>query len=162
VSGVTALERQIIQELQYDLPIIPQPYAFIATKLGIAESALLAVINQMLQKGMIRRIGAVLRHRRIGFKANALCVWQVPLERVAEVGEMFAELMMVTHCYERSTHPQWPYNLYTMVHALTRQECQFQIEAMSARSQIDNFRIFYSTQELKKVSMHYFAPGDLI
>ena len=153
---MTEVEKRIIGELQHDLPVTAQPYAAVSARLNMGESQLLHHIRAMLAKGLIRKIGAVLRHRRVGFAANALCVWRVPEEAVAEVGTMFAELASVTHCYERATHPQWPYNLYTMVHAAKREECEALIGAMRDMSGISDYRAFYSTRELKKTSMRYF------
>jgi DNA-binding Lrp family transcriptional regulator len=153
---MTELERRIIGELQYDLPIAAKPYAIVASRLNISESILMTQIKSMLVRGIIRKMGAVLQHRRVGIKANALCVWQVPEARVATVGEMFAALPEVTHCYERQVHADWPYNLYTMVHALTKEVCEAHIDAMRNMSGIDTFKIFYSIRELKKTSMRYF------
>lgn len=153
---MTELECRIIRELQDDLPVVPRPYAVVADRLRISEQQLLKGITAMVGRGVIRKVGAVLRHRRIGFSANALCVWQVPLERVVEVGEMFAALTVVTHCYERETWPAWSYNLYTMVHAASRVACERQVEKMSILSGVSQFKIFYSTKELKKTSMRYF------
>lgn len=154
--ALNELERKIISELQKELAITAKPYAKIAERLTISESELLARIKTMLKSGVIRKIGAVLRHRLVGYSANALCVWKVPEDRVVTIGEMFAALPVVTHCYERVTHAAWPYNLYTMVHATTREECQNHIIAMHRMSGINEYQIFYSTQELKKTSMRYF------
>jgi len=153
---MTELEQAIIRVLQVDLPIAARPYGLIADRLGISEGELLNTIQKMLDKGVIRNIGAVVHHRRIGYCANALCVWKVPSEQVEEVGELFSELPVVTHCYERQTYPDWAYNLYTMVHAMSREECAAHIRAMSKASGICDFQMFYSTQELKKTSMRYF------
>jgi DNA-binding Lrp family transcriptional regulator len=153
---MTELEKKIIIELQQDMPLVPRPYAVIASRLEITEGELLRQIEAMRGKGVIRKMGAVLRHRRIGIKANALCVWQVPEERVEAVGELFAALPEVTHCYERETRSDWPYNLYTMVHAATREQCEEHLKAMYRMSRIANYRVFFSTQELKKTTMQYF------
>lgn len=153
---MTELERKIIRELQYDLPVIARPYSLVASKVGVSEQEVLDCVRSMLQQGIIRKIGAVLRHRRVGYKANALCVWIVPAERVTEVGEMFAGLPVVTHCYERHTCRDWPFNLYTMVHAMSREECEAHIRLMSQMSGISHYQVFYSTKELKKTSMRYF------
>lgn len=153
---MTELECQMICELQNDLPIVPHPYAVVAERLRISEEQLLTGINGMMGRGIIRKVGAVLRHRRIGFGANALCVWKAPLERVVEIGEMFALLTTVTHCYERETCSAWSYNLYTMIHATSRAACEQQIETMSMLSGVRQFKIFYSTKEMKKTTMKYF------
>lgn len=151
------MERRIIGELQHDLPINSRPYAAVAARLGISEAELFGQVKAMLAKGVIRKVGAVLRHRQVGVAANALCVWQVPGDRVEAVGEMFASLPAVTHCYERQTHPDWPYNLYTMVHATTQEACEANIGSMRDASGVANCRVFYSTAELKKTSMQYFG-----
>jgi siroheme decarboxylase len=153
---LTDFERRLIGELQHDLPVHKQPYAVIAGRMGVSEDVILENIQSMLHRGVIRKIGAILRHRKIGYHANALCVWKVPEDRTDEIGEMFAELAMVTHCYERHMHPEWEYNLYTMVHAKTKEECENFIATMSQLSGMSDFKIFYSTAELKKTSMHYF------
>ncbi len=156
MNSLTELDRKIIRELQKELVITATPYAKIAAQLAISESDLLVRIKNLQESGVIRKIGAVLRHRLAGYSANALCVWKVPADRVVTTGEMFAALPVVTHCYERVTHAAWPYNLYTMVHATSREECQHHITSMHRMSRIDEYQIFYSTQELKKVSMRYF------
>lgn len=153
---MTEMERRIIGELQQDLPIAARPYALVAERLSMSEQELLLQVRSMLERGIIRKVGAVLRHRKAGIHANALCVWQVSEENMAAVGEMFAALPAVTHCYERQAYDNWPYNLYTMVHAATRQACELQIDAMCRMSGLTVFRILYSTQELKKTSMRYF------
>ena len=153
---MTKTEQQIINELQQDLPVVSRPYAAVATRLSMPEDRFLGEVRSMLERGVIRKVGAVLRHRRVGIRANALCVWQVPADRITAVGELFATLPAVTHCYERQTYAGWPYNLYTMVHAGTEKECQEHITAMQRMSDVGLFRILYSTCELKKTSMRYF------
>lgn len=152
---MTELERKILYELQADLPLVTEPYAHIAAKLDISEQQLLDSLQGMLDKGTIRRIAAVLNHRRLGYQANALCVWRIPAEDVDEVAALFARLEAVTHCYERITYPEWSYNLYTMLHAETRQECEALIAKMSLLGGVQDYRVFYSLQELKKVTMRY-------
>lgn len=152
---MTDLEKRILLELQTDLPLVAEPYAHLAAKLNISEEQLLDSIHGMLAKGTIRRIAAVLNHRRLGYQANALCVWRIPPDKVDEVAALFIQLEAVTHCYERITYPEWTYNLYTMLHADTRQACKELIAKMSLLGGIDDYRVFYSLQELKKVTMRY-------
>lgn len=153
---MTETEQKIISALQQDLPVVARPYAAVAKRLSMSEGRLLSEIRSLLERGVIRKVGAVLRHRRVGIKANALCVWQVPADKLTTVGELFAALPVVTHCYERQTQAGWPYNLYTMVHAGTEKECQEHIAAMQRMSGVGLFRVLYSTRELKKTSMRYF------
>lgn len=154
---LTELDKEIIRRLQGDLPLVPRPYQVIAHDLGIEEEELLEKINWMKEKGMIRRLGAAIRHRQAGFKANAMVVWQVPTEQVADVGQKLATYPEVTHCYERPTFPDWPYNLFTMVHGRRREECEAIAQRMAQEVGIENYRLLYSTKELKKTSMKYFV-----
>ena len=116
-------DRQIIAAMQEDLPLVAEPYQAIADKLGITVAELLVCLKKYQASGKIRKVGAVIRHRRAGFMANALCAWKIPEDKKAEIGSLFSKEAAVTHCYERITQPDWQYNLYTMVHARTREEC---------------------------------------
>lgn len=153
---MTEIEQQILQEMQQDLPITSRPFHILAGKVGVSEGEFLAKIKSLRDRGIIREVNAVLRHRRIGYQANALCVWQVDEGRIDEVGNLFAGLTEVTHCYERESCPDWQYNLYTMVHAVTKEACEKRIREMSELSRTENYLVFYSTQELKKITMRYF------
>lgn len=150
------LERNILCELQHDLPVVARPFAEIASRIGISEINLLSHIETLRKRGLIRKISATIHHRRAGFSANALCVWQVPDNQLEMIGEMFAALPVVTHCYERVPHPEWPYTLYTMVHATCNEECEQHIAAMRSMSGIELYQVLYSTKELKKSRMCYF------
>lgn len=150
------LEKAVVRELQGDLPLVHRPYKIIAERLGIKEEELIQMIKQMKEKGLIRRFGGALRHREIGFVANAMVVWLVPKERVEEVGKIMASFPEVTHCYERPTHAQWPYNLFTMIHGKSSQDCERVIQKIAEKTQIQQYKILYSIRELKKSSMQYF------
>ena len=117
------LDKKIIAIMQEDFPLVAEPYREIADRLNISEEELLIRLDNYRKSGKIRKIGAVLRHREVGYAANALCAWIVPEERIQEVGEMFAKVAVVTHCYARVTQPGWPYNFYTMLHGNTREQC---------------------------------------
>lgn len=153
---LTDLDKAIIRELQGDLPLVPHPYAQVAKKLNIDEEELLDRIRWMQDRGMIRRLGAAIRHREAGFTANAMIVWRVAEEKAEEVGRKLAACPEVTHCYLRPEIPGWPYNLYTMVHGQSRQECEALAAQLSEKVGIEDYRILYSTRELKKSSMRYY------
>jgi len=153
---MTESERSILRELQQDMPVISRPFRVLARRAGVTEEEFIAGVQSLRARGIIREVNAVLRHRQIGYHANALCVWKVGEERVEEVGYLYAGLTYVTHCYERETQADWPYNLYTMVHAATRDACEKQIAEMSRLGQNDDYLVFYSTHELKKTTMRYF------
>ena len=138
------LDRKIVRLLQGDFPLVPEPYKALAAEIGIAEEELLARI-------------AVLRHREVGFTANCLCVWNVPDERVDEVARRMAEHARVSHCYDRNRTDDWPYNLYTMIHGYSREECENIAAELAAAAGIDDRRMLYTKREWKKTSMKYFT-----
>lgn len=153
---IQALDKAIIAALQHDFPVTPQPYREIAARLGITEGELLERIRYYQQIGHIRKIGAVLRHREVGFTANVMCVWQVPEEQVEEIGKLFAQHPAVSHCYARPAFPQWPHNIYTMIHGRSSAQCEAFIQELAAQSGIKEYKLLYSVRELKKSSMRYF------
>ncbi|HWP35812.1 MAG TPA: Lrp/AsnC family transcriptional regulator [Thermodesulfobacteriota bacterium] len=158
VEGVTPEQIAVIRELQQDMPLVPTPYSGMAERLGLSLDALFAAARQMLDSGQLRRIAAVLHHRRAGFRANAMGVWKVPEERIDEVGDLMSNFNAVSHCYRRPVYPDWPYALFTMVHGRTRLECEATLAAMSRASGITEYEALYSTREYKKVRLSYFTP----
>lgn len=154
------LDKQIIAMMQDDFPLVAEPYLEIANKLGIREEELLERLKKYRQSGQIRKMGAVLRHRQVGYAANALCAWLVPEERISEVGEMFAKLEVVTHCYARVTKPSWPYNFYTMLHAQSREQCNSIARELAEQAGLAKYLMLFSTKEWKKNSMQYFKNSN--
>lgn len=150
------LEQQLIAELQGDLPESLQPYRTIAEKLGVTEQWVLGKIKSWLRKGYIRRIGAILYHRQVGFKSNVMVVWKVPKTRINKVGKIMASFLEVSHCYERITHLNWQYNLYTMIHGKTKKDCERVVKQIARKTGISDYQLLYSTREYKKQSMQYF------
>ena len=159
-SGVSDFEKRIVRELQGDLPLAQRPFEPIADKLGIQEEDLLTKLQKMEDQGIIRRFSAILRHRSVGFSANAMGVWRVPENRTEEVGAKMAAFPQVSHCYQRPVLPTWPYSLFTMIHGKTPEDCQRVAELISQDTGIDDYRLLYSVRELKKVSMRYFTEED--
>jgi len=155
----SSLEIDIIRKLQGDLPLVPEPYKLIADELGIHEEELLEKIKEFCDKGIIRRVGATLNHRNVGFKANAMVVWVVPEERINEVSEILIEFPQISHCYQRPIFQNWPYNIFTMIHEETQEKCEEVVNKISKDIHIDEYNILFSTQELKKSSMKYFIEG---
>ncbi len=154
------LDRKIIAAMQDDLPLVPEPYKAVAAKLGIGEEELLARLAGYRARGEMRRMGAVLRHREIGYAANALCAWQVPADRLEEVAAAMTASAAVTHCYARVPRAGWPYNFYIMLHGHTREECSRMAAALAAELGLGEFVMLFSTREWKKTSMRYFGEGD--
>lgn len=153
---IEELDRKIIRLLQGEFPLVAEPYKALAEEIGITEEALLARIESMREEKKIRKMGAVLRHREVGFTSNCLCVWNVPDERVDEVGGRMAEHPRVSHCYDRNRTPDWPYNLYTMIHGYSREECEVIAAELAAAAGIEERCMLYTKKEWKKASMRYF------
>jgi DNA-binding Lrp family transcriptional regulator len=154
------LDKKIIAALQEDFPLVPEPYREIAEKLGITEAVLLTRLQKYMQTGKIRKMGAVLRHREVGYSANALGAWVVPQDRWEEVGSIFSQSPDVTHCYVRGAQVGWPYNFYTMIHAHTRQECERLAAVLAQEARLNQYIMLFSTREWKKNSMRYFKESD--
>ncbi|MFL0197225.1 Lrp/AsnC family transcriptional regulator [Clostridium sp. WILCCON 0269] len=150
------LDKAIILKLQEDLPLVLQPYKHIADELGICEEELLSRLKELNNKKVLRRIGAILYHRTAGFKANAMVVWNIPECRIKEVTDIMISFSEVSHCYRREVLSNWNYNIYTMVHSKTFEQCDNIISQISACVNIDKYEVLYSTRELKKSSMKYF------
>ncbi|MDF2614370.1 MAG: hypothetical protein K0S71_2156 [Clostridia bacterium] len=154
---MTELEKAIIRRLQEDLPLVKEPYKHMAAELGISEQEFLDKMSSFKEQKMLRRIGAILHHRTAGFEANAMVVWKVPQQRVAEVTELMISFREVSHCYERQSLPEWPYNIYTMIHSTHFETCGALIKQIADLTHLDHYEILYSTKELKKSSMKYFC-----
>ena len=153
---LSELDRKIVRLLQGEFPLVAEPYKVLAAEIGITEEQLLARIAAMREEKKIRKIGAVLRHREVGFTANCLCVWNVPDERVDEVARRMAEHPRVSHCYDRNREADWQYNLYTMIHGYSREECEAIAAELADATGIDDRRMLYTKKEWKKTSMKYF------
>lgn len=156
MSTLTDLEKKIIALLQTDIPVVKRPFLEMAKKIGITEDEFLKVLTDLDNRNMIRRFGATLKHQKSGYKANAMVAWDIPEDRVEEVGEIMASFREITHCYRRNPAPGWDKNFYTMVHAATEDECYAIVEKISKAVKEDTYTLLFSRQELKKTSMKYF------
>jgi DNA-binding Lrp family transcriptional regulator len=156
IDMIDDLDKKIIALIQGDLPVDLRPFAVLAEKLGIAEDDLLAKVKSLKQRGIIRRFGATLRHQEAGFSSNAMVAWIVPEDRVEEIGRAVAGFREVTHCYQRKPRKGWAYNLYTMIHGESRDQCHQIARRMSQETGIDQYILLFSEKEFKKTSMEYF------
>lgn len=154
---VTEEDITLIRLLQEDLPQDPAPFQTLAAKLGQEEKTVLEHTCKLIQTGVIRRFGAVLRHQKAGFVSNAMGVWQVELERVEQVGTIMSGFPEVSHCYERPSLPDWPYNVFTMIHGQSEEECRQVIAKIAQATGVTQYDALYSLKELKKSSMRYFV-----
>ena len=151
------IDKKIISQIQKDLPVHPQPFALMAEKIGISEEVFIERVKSLKQSGIIRRFGATLRHQEAGFKANAMIAWNAPEETIREMGKTLASFREVSHCYHRAPKGDWPYNLYTMVHGGSRNECREIAERLSSATGLTEYAVLFSEKEFKKTSMEYFA-----
>lgn len=149
-------DKEIVRQLQKDMAIITHPFKPLSVSLGLSEEELLEKARQLLKDGIMRRYGAVLRHRKAGFTANAMTVWVVPEDRVEETGKAMAAFPAVTHCYQRPTYPDWPYSLFAMIHGAKPEECQRVAQGISQETGVDDYALLYSTKEYKKTRVIYF------
>lgn len=147
------IDRKLLRATQDGIPIDSEPFDEIATELGITEDEVIGRIEGMMKEGTIRRFGASVGHRAIGITANAMCTWNVPDERVEEVGAIMAGFAEVTHCYERPRYPGWKFNLFTMIHAYSREECEKVAKEISIATGIKDYSILFSEKEFKKTGV---------
>ena len=157
---LTDIEKKIIASIQEDMAVTERPYLDIAEKLGISEAELLETLQNLCDRGIIRRFGATLRHQRTGYTANAMGAWQVDEARIDEVGNEMASFKEVSHCYRRNPTKTWPYNLYTMIHANDEDSCRKTAEKMSRKAKVEKYELLFSRKELKKTSMVYFPTDE--
>lgn len=158
---LTELEKKMIAAIQGDIPITKRPFLEIARNLGITEEKVLEILQDLCNRGIIRRFGATLRHQKSGFRANAMVAWKIDEDRIESAGEKMAAFREVTHCYRRNPNPQWPYNLYTMIHARSEEACRELARRMSEAAGENDYNLLFSRRELKKTSMQYFTDEDL-
>ncbi len=150
------IDKQIIIMLQGDIPLAPRPFAVLARRLDIDEQEVIQRIKRLKEDGIIRRYGAVLRHRKVGYVHNAMVAWNVNNDNADLHGEYFSSYKEVSHCYLRKTPPDFPYNLFTMIHCKSSDHLQELLHDMSAKTGIKDFLVIKSLKELKKTSMRYF------
>jgi DNA-binding Lrp family transcriptional regulator len=150
-------DRLILKALQGDLDASPEPYARMADELGITEEETLSRIRKLKELGVIRRIGAMIRHIEAGIEFNGMVVWAVDPDRTQEVGSRLASFPEVTHCYERPPFGRNGGTLFTMVHASSEDACLEVVARMAQEVGCSTYEILFSAKELKKTSMTYFG-----
>jgi DNA-binding Lrp family transcriptional regulator len=156
----TEQDKDFIRELQKDMEIIDEPFVKAANNLGITETELFEKMKQYEDIGVMRRFAAILRHRQIGFTANGMIVWKVPEDRISEVGAKLGAFPQVSHCYERPTYSDWPYNVFSMIHCKTHDEANEMAKTIKNQIQVDDYRILFSSREFKKIRVEYFVENS--
>ncbi len=154
---ITKQHKAAIMELQKDIDIVKEPFKEAVARLGISYDEYFALADELKEAGVMRRFATILRHRKAGFNANAMSVWEAPEERAEEIGKKLASFSAVSHCYLRPSFPNWKYNLFAMVHAKTHEESDALIEEMARETGLKNYRKLYSTKEFKKERIVYFS-----
>jgi DNA-binding Lrp family transcriptional regulator len=147
----------VIRATQGDMPVIGEPYAPAAQRLGIDVETLLEHMEGMRERGLLRRVAAILFHRRAGFSANGMGVWKVPPERIMELGPRMASYRGISHCYQRPTYEDWPYSVFTMAHGRSKEECDAILTAIAEQTGIEERATLYSSTEFKKIRLLYFT-----
>jgi DNA-binding Lrp family transcriptional regulator len=150
-------DREVVRATQGDMPVVPEPYAPAAAKLGVAQEQLLDHLSQMRDRRLLRRVAAILFHRRAGFSANGMGVWRVPDEQIMTLGPRMASFRGISHCYQRPTYKDWPYSVFTMAHGRSKEECDAILDAIAADTGIADRATLYSSTEFKKIRLLYFT-----
>lgn len=154
------IEKKVISLVQGDIPVAIRPYRELARRIGLTEEMFLGILDDLNVRGIIRRFGATLRHQKSGFAANAMGAWKVAEERIEEVGNKMAAFRQVSHCYRREPTADWPYNLYTMIHAADAESCIETAKSMSREAGVSEYTLLFSKKEMKKTSMQYFREDE--
>ncbi|MBF0219029.1 MAG: Lrp/AsnC family transcriptional regulator [Gammaproteobacteria bacterium] len=155
-APVNSLDRQIISATQAGLPLVAQPYLEVATQLGITEALLIERLQAMQQQGIIRRIGLLPNHYALGFRGNGMSVWDIPDPLVQQCGRVIGALDYVSHAYHRPrSPPDWPYNLFAMVHGPDRDTVLQKVAEIAAllRERCRSHEVLFSRRILKKTGL---------
>ena len=154
-TSITDIEKKVLSVIQHGMPVSLSPYADMASEAGIETEELLSVLRRWQQEGKLRRTGAIVNHFKVGLSAAVMVVWNVPAEKIDEIGALFAGFKEVSHAYQRPASESWPFNLYTMVHGETSEQVLATAEEMSKASGISDYRQLKTIKELKKVAQTY-------
>jgi DNA-binding Lrp family transcriptional regulator len=157
-SPLSRRDIAVIRAVQDDMPLVPHPFEECARSQGLTEDELFAGMADLQRRGHLRRVAAILHHRRAGYAANAMAVWAVPEERAEELGRQMAEFAAVSHCYQRPVYEDWRYNLFSMIHGRKVGDCEKVVEAIRDAIGVDDYAVLYSTKEYKKTRVRYFTP----
>jgi DNA-binding Lrp family transcriptional regulator len=150
----------IIKAMQGPMKAVERPYDEAASEVGMTTDELLGHLRGMVDRKILRRVAAILFHRRAGFSANGMGVWKVPEDQILEVGGRMAATRGISHCYQRPTYADWPYSVFTMAHGRSKEECDAVLDSIAEKCEMgpDDRATLYSSTEYKKIRLHYFTP----
>jgi DNA-binding Lrp family transcriptional regulator len=149
----------VIRATQGPMPVIEEPYAPAAERLGVSQDEILRRLGSLRERDGLRRVAAILFHRRAGFSANGMGVWVVPEEEILDTGRQMATFRGISHCYQRPTYADWPYSVFTMAHGRSKEECDAILDSIAVECGMgpDDRATLYSSTEYKKIRLHYFT-----
>ncbi|TMC48432.1 MAG: Lrp/AsnC family transcriptional regulator [Chloroflexi bacterium] len=156
-SPITPRDIAVIRAVQDDMPLVPHPFEECGRQQGMSEAELFAGMADLQTRGHLRRVAAILHHRRAGYAANAMAVFAVPEERAEDLGRRVAEFASVSHCYQRPVYEDWRFNLFAMIHGRKVGDCERVVEAIKDATGLDDYAVLYSTKEYKKTRVRYFT-----
>jgi siroheme decarboxylase len=149
----------VIRALQGPMEVIDRPYDAAAAEVGMSTEDFLGHLAGMVDRKLLRRVAAILYHRRAGFSANGMGVWRVPEDQILEVGAQMAAVRGISHCYQRPIYRDWPYSVFTMAHGRSKEECDAILDGIASQHDLqgDDRAVLYSSTEFKKIRLHYFT-----
>lgn len=153
-------DRALIAALADGLPLVPRPYDALAARAGLTTEQVMERLPRLTEEGVIRRLGVVVRHHELGYRANAMVVWAVPEDEVTEIGRRLGACTEITLCYRRPARPpDWPYTLFTMVHGRDRATVAAMVDEMAAREGVGHYRheVLFSLRRFKQCGARYGA-----
>jgi len=151
------IDKKIISLLSQDISLCSRPFEKLALKLGIKERILISRLKAYKKSGLMRKFSVTLNHRKIGFKHNAMVVWNIPDKLIDHSGSLLAVLTQVSHCYQREKAPGWDYNLYAMIHGKSKNECLNLIKDISRQISCKDYKVLFSSEEYKKTAAKYYS-----
>lgn len=157
-SPISDFDIRVIRAVQDDLQLVSHPFEECARSQGLTERELFEGMADLKRRGHLRRVAAILHHRRAGYAANAMAVWSVPEEDAENLGRRMAEFAAVSHCYQRPIYEDWRFNLFSMIHGRKVTDCERVVEAIRDATGIEDYAVLYSTKEYKKTRVRYFTP----
>jgi siroheme decarboxylase len=159
---MTPLHMDVVKLIQKDIEIKSEPFEDIIKALNINYDKFFEIVNELQKSGMMRRFASILNHRRAGFNANAMVVWDIDETNGADIGKTAASFSAVSHCYLRPKYPNWQYNLFTMVHGKTKEETNAVIDSIDKEIESKSHMPLYSSREFKKIRLEYFTDAEQI